>query len=426
MPRTLDSHQSFIKTKRSTQRSLANDVSGPLPLGVATATMLDPCSSRECDSRISSDHVFGAPSLGVMIWRDGLGIVPAQSEVCAVRLLWRTVLLILACFAAAIAPAAESLPRSVLILDQSATSSVWYAAFSPVFRSTLNAGSAKRISIYEEHLDLSRFGGPQYDELLRNYLREKFRGRPIGLLVAQGLSSLDFVLRSRDELWPGVPVVFAGIDEKASARLSLPADVTGALYQQQFRNAVTTARVLVPNLKRIAVVGDAWERQAVRRHYREEIPSFADEFEFIDLIGLPMTEIRKRVAALPDDTAIIYTSVTLDGAGTTYIPHEGLAAFADVANRPIVVDAETNIGHGGAGGFVTTPGPLARRRRGSCGVSSTAKMPRRFRLPPAISPDRCSTGGSCNASGSARAGCRREAKSGFASRASGINTAGRR
>ena len=276
------------------------------------------------------------------------------------RLLWRTVLLISACFAAAIAPAAESLPRSVLILDQSATSSVWYAAFSPVFRSTLNAGSAKRISIYEEHLDLSRFGGPQHDELLRNYLREKFRGRPIGLLVAQGLSSLDFVLRSRDELWAGVPVVFAGIDEKASARLSLPADVTGALYQQQFRNAVTTARVLVPNLKRIALVGDAWERQAVRRHYREEIPSFADEFEFIDLIGLPMTEIRKRVAALPDDTAIIYTSVTLDGAGTTYIPHEGLAAFAEVANRPIVVDVETNIGHGGAGGFVTTPGPVGQ------------------------------------------------------------------
>jgi len=93
-----------------------------------------------------------------------------------VRLLWRTVLVISACFAAAIAPAAEPLPRSVLILDQSATSSVWYAAFSPVFRSTLNAGSAKRISIYEEHLDLSRFGGPQHDELLRNSEQNPGRG----------------------------------------------------------------------------------------------------------------------------------------------------------------------------------------------------------------------------------------------------------
>jgi signal transduction histidine kinase len=201
-------------------------------------------------------------------------------------------------------------------------------------------------------------GGPRHDELLRTYLQEKFRGRPIGLLVAQGAASLDFVLRSRGELWPGVPVIFAGVDEETGKRLDLPPDVTGVLYQQPFRNAVTTARMLVPNLKRIAIVGDAWERQAVRRHYREEIPGFASELEFIDLTGLPMTEIRKRVAVLPEDTAIIYTSVTLDGAGSTYVPHEGLAAFAELANRPIVVDVETNIGHGGAGGFVTTPVPV--------------------------------------------------------------------
>ena len=106
-----------------------------------------------------------------------------------------------ACFAAAIAPAAESLPRSVLILDQSATSSVWYAAFSPVFRSTLNAGSAKRISIYEEHLkNISRFGGPRSDELLRNYLREEFQRETDRLTGGPGvLHTLDFVLRSRDD-----------------------------------------------------------------------------------------------------------------------------------------------------------------------------------------------------------------------------------
>ena len=71
-----------------------------------------------------------------------------------------------------------------------------------------------------------------------------------------------------------------------------------------------------------------------------------------------MTEIRKRVAVLPDDTAIIYTSVTLDGAGATYVPHEGLAAFAEWPTGRSSIDVETNIGHGGAGGFVTTPVPV--------------------------------------------------------------------
>lgn len=252
----------------------------------------------------------------------------------------------------------QSLPRSVLILDQSDTHSAWYASFSAAFRSTLHAESADHTSVYAEHLDFSRFGGDQYDDVLRSYLREKYRSRPIGLLVAQGASSLEFLLRSRRELWSETPIVFAGIDEQTGKRLNLPPGVTGILYERTFRNIVTSAQALLPNLRRIALVGDAWEHQAVRRHYREEIVAFTSEFEFIDLLGLPMSEIRKRVSTLPDDTAIIYTSVTFDGAGVTYIPSQGLAAFAKVANRPIVIDVETNIGHGGVGGLVTTPYPV--------------------------------------------------------------------
>src|SRR4029453_969340 len=103
--------------------------------------------------------------------------------------------------------------------------------------------------------DLSRFGGAQHDDLLRTYLREKFRARPIGLVVAQGSSSLAFVLRSRGEVWPGVPVVFTGVDEETGRRLDLPPEVTGTLYQRPFSNSVAAARALVPNLKRIALVG---------------------------------------------------------------------------------------------------------------------------------------------------------------------------
>jgi ABC-type uncharacterized transport system substrate-binding protein len=278
----------------------------------------------------------------------------------AARFLLRLATMLLAGLLHAAAWAADPLPRSVLILDQSDRDSAWYAAFSAAFRSTLRAAaSSGRISVYTEHLDLSRFAGGQHDEVLRGYLRDKFRDRPIGLLIAQGSSALEFVMRSRAELWPDAPVLFAGVEEETAARLSFPSDVTGTIYQLPFRNTVMAAQALVPNLKRIAVVGDAWQRQAVRRHYQQDIPAFAAQFEFIDLLGLPMSEIRKRVAALPDDAAIIYTSVTLDGAGATYIPHEGLAAFADAANRPIVIDAETNIGHGGTGGFVATPVPIA-------------------------------------------------------------------
>src|SRR5262249_2582255 len=250
----------------------------------------------------------------------------------------------------------EPLPPSVLILDQSHADSPWYTEFATAFGSILNAGSDRRLTVYAEHLDLSRFPGTQHHEVLLTYLQNKYRDRPIGVLVAQGSSALEFVMRSRAELWPAVPVIFAAVDEETAARLNLPSYATGTIYQLPFRKMVAAAQALVPNLKRIPLVGDSLERQAVRPNYQKTTPAFAAQFEFIDLIGLPMTEIRKRAAVLPDDTAIIYTGLMLEGAG----PHQGLAAFAGVANRPIVIDAETSIGYGGTGGFVATPVPIAQ------------------------------------------------------------------
>jgi hypothetical protein len=75
------------------------------------------------------------------------------------RLVWLCATLLMIGLPPAVSAADGPLPPSVLILDQSDAHSVWYAPFSATFRSTLNANAAKRISVYAEHLDLSRFGG---------------------------------------------------------------------------------------------------------------------------------------------------------------------------------------------------------------------------------------------------------------------------
>lgn len=142
---------------------------------------------------------------------------------------------------------------------------------------------------------------------------------------------------------------------------------------------VTTAHAVVPGLKRIAVVGDPWDIVASYRHLEQEIAAGADNLEIIRLIGLRMVELRKRVAALPDDTAIVYTSIYSDGAGAIYPPAAALSLVAEAANRPIVVSAETFVGPGGIGGFVMTPrsigegaGRLALRILDGAPISSIA------------------------------------------------------
>ena len=74
------------------------------------------------------------------------------------------------------------------------------------------------------------------------------------MIVAIGIGALQYVIRSRDELWPGVPVVFTFVDPQLLS--ALPADFTGTTFRLKLSDMIAAARVVVPSLNRIAVVGD--------------------------------------------------------------------------------------------------------------------------------------------------------------------------
>ena len=211
--------------------------------------------------------------------------------------------------------AADPRPRSILILDQSDISGPLIHQILSGLIATLNSSPGPPVTIYFENLDLSRFTGQDYEQSLQQHLQIKYRGKSIGVI---GNSSLAFLLRSRAALWPGVPVVFAQVDEAIIAQLKPPSDVTGVIMKLRLSDMITSARAVVPDLKRVAFVGDAWEMQTAYRQWKEQIPSATDGLEVIDLIGLPMRELRQKIMALPDHTAILYSAIYSDDEGTFY------------------------------------------------------------------------------------------------------------
>ena len=57
-----------------------------------------------------------------------------------------------------------------------------------------------------------------------------------------------------------------------------------------------------------------------------------------------MSDIRKRVADLPERSAIIYSAIFSDGEGTFFPPRPALGMIAEKANRPIVVGGRDRSG----------------------------------------------------------------------------------
>jgi len=250
--------------------------------------------------------------------------------------------------------AAQSIPRSILLFEQSDVRGPFYYEIFSAFRSRINSEKLPT-TIYTENLDLSRFYGVTYEESLQRHLQEKYREKPIGVIVAIGDASLGYVLRWRSIIWPHIPVAFAMVDETTIARLKPPSGVTGRIMKLSLADALKAARAVVPDLKRMVLVGDAWEKQTVFHHWKDQIAVIAADVEVSEMMGLTMRELRQHLATLPAHTAIVYTALYSDGEGTYYTPADALALLADIANRPIVVPAETNIGRGGIGGFVLTP-----------------------------------------------------------------------
>jgi signal transduction histidine kinase len=258
------------------------------------------------------------------------------------------------------APRSEPVAPSVLILYQSGAGLQAYADISNAFRGTVHRNAKTSVAIYEENLDLSRFGGPAYRQTVEQYLEEKYRDTAIGVVVAVGEKAFEYALDFRARIWPDAPLVFAALDAQTVEASELPANTTGLTVRMTLADMVSTARAAVPDLKHIALVGDRLEKQTFRSHFIKEMPAAFLDLDLIDLTGLPMQEVTRRVSALPGDSAILYTTINVDGEGKVFTPRLALELVAAAANRPIVADIETHIGHGATGGVVFMPGPVGR------------------------------------------------------------------
>jgi len=255
---------------------------------------------------------------------------------------------------------AEPLPRNILIVDESAADSPFGRRFKDQIHSTLDAESVQAYAMYAEYLDFGHFTGPSYVSALETYLTNKYRDKPISLIVALGSDALKFSARLRATLWPSAPIVFVTFDEIAAKDLAALPNTTGVIATRPFQDMVKAARLLVPDLAQIALIGDLLKRQPLRGQYQQDVQQVAKELDVTNLSDLPLYEIRKQIAALHDDTAIVYIPIYRDSTGASHNPAEALKTIADSANRPIVVDSEDFIGTGATGGFVMSAEKLGR------------------------------------------------------------------
>lgn len=250
--------------------------------------------------------------------------------------------------------AAERVPR-VLILHAFNYTFPATTRIADAARKRLLEVSPRKVEFDADFLDLARVSDAQHEERTADFLRNKYAYTPPDLVLSLGSAALPFVLKYRDAIAPGVPVVFASIAAHNYAQQRLPRDVTGIISEFNVDKTLALAEQLQPGARRLFVIAGSgaadrlWQAVA-----RNAVEGRARKFETTYLFGLPYDELVAELSRVPPDAIVILLTVFVDGDGKSFIPAEVAGALAAISPAPIYAPYATYIGQGSVGGFVET------------------------------------------------------------------------
>src|SRR5262249_48677381 len=224
---------------------------------------------------------------------------------------------------------------SVLILLSGQAGSLGAAAMASGIRDVLQKDWSFRVSIDLEHVDVANVASPEEEERrLRTMFGSKYANHRFDMIVAALPDAFRFVLRTRDELWPGIPVVVCGVDERSVRSLKSPPGFAILTILFDMEGTLRAARTLLPDTRHVAVVGGAGRVEQAYHDMIRRAVSKEGGLDLIDLTRLPIADVLTRVSSLPEHTVIVLSAYQVDGAGRRFYGTDLVSHITNAANRP--------------------------------------------------------------------------------------------
>ncbi|MCG8339411.1 MAG: ATP-binding protein [Proteobacteria bacterium] len=117
-------------------------------------------------------------------------------------------------------------------------------------------GSEQIIQVQIEYLNSKKY----YDEVIKDNLFRhfayKFRNKKFDIIIVSDNNALEFILEYGENLFPGVPIVFCGINDLKQYEIKPGRKITGVLENIYFKENLDFARSLHPEVEKMIVIGN--------------------------------------------------------------------------------------------------------------------------------------------------------------------------
>ena len=201
-------------------------------------------------------------------------------------------------------------------------------------------------------MDTKKIFGDLYSQRLYEVYKLKYNNYKFDAIIATDNNAFEFMLKYRDDLFPGTPVVFCGVNYFREAQIKGHKHFTGVNEENDFTSYIKLILQLHPKTKQIVFINE-WTTtgQGVHKAFLDATVPFQQSIQFLLLEDVYIDEILNQLQLLIPESIVLYTAFSKDKSGRIFEYADVAALIARNCPVPIYTTNDFNLGHGVLGGF---------------------------------------------------------------------------
>jgi len=205
--------------------------------------------------------------------------------------------------------------------------------------------------IYIEYMDSKRFPDSSNINAFLKHLESKYTKTIPDVIIVSDDAAFDLLKKFSGRIFPGVPVVFCGVNEIKSTE-NMPENFSGIIENLDIPGNIDLIKKLFPETKYIAAITDGTPTGLGTRAEIALTEKSNPDISYIYLNGesLSTEELIFELKNLPKNSIAIAPAWYMDKTGKTYLNTESYPLIAQNCPVPVISTSASNIGLGVLGG----------------------------------------------------------------------------
>ncbi len=203
-----------------------------------------------------------------------------------------------------------------------------------------------------EYMDTKRYESSAHFKLFFDYLTQKYATDSFDLILVSDDAAFLFARNYQKNLWPGVPVVFTGVNNYNSEMLSDFPNFTGIVEKSDIEDNIRLIERLHPNAKQLYLILDnTITGEALRNSESAVIKQITQlKVHILDGGQMDLDELLKALDHLPKDAVVIYQLLLRDKSMHIFDHEDVIPLITQHSSVPVYGFADTYLNYGIVGG----------------------------------------------------------------------------